>query len=177
MRLSFFKRSLHWCGATLRATATLDRPVAFGISSGLPRGAGATLSSAVLVTFFPFGEKFIRKLHNVVPAYYLGRTATETCGADNRGSPVNDTDDMTILSNKKIQMLAEKYGWSIARAEGYCKGEAARRRGDTPSTYTIVGIDEYALGFRAGYFLRESRPSLPERTDSTEAKYLRSGSS
>ena len=55
------------------------------------------------------------------------------------------------------------------------KGEAARRRGEAPSPYSIVGIDDYALGFRAGYFVRESPRSRSEQTDLADLQYLRSG--
>ena len=82
---------------------------------------------------------------------------------------------MDLLSEKKLRMLADRYGWSIARAEGYVKGETARRRGEVPSPYSIVGIDDYALGFRAGYFVRESLRSRSEQTDVADLQYLRSG--
>lgn len=83
--------------------------------------------------------------------------------------------DMTLLSKKKLRLLADRHGWSISRAEGYIKGESARRRGEIPSTYSMVGIDDYALGFRAGYFVRESPRSRSERTNGADPKYLRSG--
>jgi hypothetical protein len=51
-------------------------------------------------------------------------------------------------------VLAERNGWSTARAQGFVDGEMARRRGAPPSTYARVGIDDYSLGFRAGYFER-----------------------
>jgi hypothetical protein len=54
----------------------------------------------------------------------------------------------------KVQVLAERNGWSIARAQGFVDGEMSRRRGAAPSTYTQVGIDDYSLGFRAGYYER-----------------------
>ena len=82
---------------------------------------------------------------------------------------------MDLLSEKKLRMLAHRHGWSMARAEGYIKGESARRRGEAPSPYSIVGIDDYALGFRAGYFVRESPRSRSEQTDVADLKYLRSG--
>lgn len=53
-------------------------------------------------------------------------------------------------------MLAEKHGWSIARARGYIEGETFRRLGTVPSTYALVAIDDFGLGFRAGYFVRTS---------------------
>jgi len=54
----------------------------------------------------------------------------------------------------KVQVLAERNGWSIARAQGFVDGEMSRRRGALPSTYVQVGIDDYSLGFRAGYYER-----------------------
>jgi hypothetical protein len=60
--------------------------------------------------------------------------------------------NVKVLS--KVQVLAERNGWSIARAQGFVDGEMFRRRGAAPSTYTQVGIDDYSLGFRAGYYER-----------------------
>jgi hypothetical protein len=60
----------------------------------------------------------------------------------------------------KVQVLAERYGWSIARAQGFVDGEMSRRRSVPPSTYVQVGIDDYCLGFRAGYYERgKSQPT------------------
>ena len=64
---------------------------------------------------------------------------------------------MKVLS--KVQVLADRNGWSIARAQGFVDGEIARRRGALPSTYARVGIDEYSLGFRAGYYERGVSPA------------------
>jgi hypothetical protein len=59
----------------------------------------------------------------------------------------------------KVQVLAERNGWSTARAQGFVDGEMSRRRGAPPSTYAKVGIDDYCLGFRAGYYERgKSQP-------------------
>ena len=66
--------------------------------------------------------------------------------------------NVKVLSKEK--MLAEKNGWSLAQAEGYIDGETFRRRGKTPSTYARIGIDEYCLGFRAGYYERQRIESL-----------------
>ena len=60
--------------------------------------------------------------------------------------------NMKVLS--KVNVLAERNGWSIARAQGFVDGEMARRRGLPPSTYAQVGIDDYCLGFRAGFYER-----------------------
>jgi hypothetical protein len=60
--------------------------------------------------------------------------------------------NMKVLS--KVNVLAERNGWSVDRAQGFVDGEIARRRGAPPSTYARVGIDDYCLGFRAGYYER-----------------------
>ena len=61
---------------------------------------------------------------------------------------------MKVLCKEKSKVLAERNGWSLAHAEGYIDGETFRQRGKTPSTYAQIGIDEYCLGFRAGYYER-----------------------
>jgi hypothetical protein len=63
-------------------------------------------------------------------------------------------DSMHYLTKEKTKVLAEKNGWSLAHAEGFVDGEAFRRRGLTPSKHAQVGIDDYSLGFRAGYYER-----------------------
>jgi hypothetical protein len=59
---------------------------------------------------------------------------------------------MKVLS--KVDVLAQGNGWSNARAQGFVDGEMARRRGTAPSIYARVGIDDYCIGFRAGYYVR-----------------------
>lgn len=65
---------------------------------------------------------------------------------------------MKILSKEKVKVLAEQNGWTIAHAEGYIDGERSRRRGLVPSKFLMVGIDDYCLGFRAGYFAADRKP-------------------
>lgn len=60
---------------------------------------------------------------------------------------------------QKTEQLATVMGWSPAFAEGFVDGEACRHRGLSPSKYARVGIDEYSLGFRAGYFQRYQGPT------------------
>jgi hypothetical protein len=67
---------------------------------------------------------------------------------------------MESISRDKVKVLAQMNGWSMARAEGYLDGENFRRRGKTPSMYAQIGIDEYCLGFRAGYYERLSLASV-----------------
>jgi hypothetical protein len=59
---------------------------------------------------------------------------------------------MKVLS--KVNLLAQRNGWSVARAQGFVDGEMSRRRGASPSAYAQVGMDEYCLGFRAAYYER-----------------------
>ena len=61
---------------------------------------------------------------------------------------------MKVLASEKIKWLAAKNSWSLAQAEGYIDGDTCRRRGTTPSMVAQIGIDEYSLGFRAGFYER-----------------------
>ena len=70
--------------------------------------------------------------------------------------PGESEDNMNLLSKRRIKVLAEKNGWPLLRAEGYLDGEFFRRRGMAPSKYGQIGIGEYCLGFRAGYYDRKS---------------------
>jgi hypothetical protein len=46
-------------------------------------------------------------------------------------------------------------GWTMDRAAGYLEGQRYRQSGLELSAYLLVGIDDYARGFRAGYFERD----------------------
>jgi hypothetical protein len=63
---------------------------------------------------------------------------------------------VTFLSQEKATAIAEEMGWSILFAEGFIEGQFERWRGNRPSNYVTVGADEYARGFRAGFFVRSS---------------------
>ena len=63
---------------------------------------------------------------------------------------------MNGLTDERSKVLAEHNDWSFARAEGYVDGKSSRRRGKPPSQYALIGMDEYSLGFRAGYFDRKN---------------------
>ena len=58
------------------------------------------------------------------------------------------------LSKEKYTALVEAHGWSATFAEGYVHAQMERRMGKPISSYHLVGRDEYALGFRMGYFER-----------------------
>lgn len=73
---------------------------------------------------------------------------------------------MKALPRERFRVLAETNGWSVEHARGYVEGEEARLRGETPTKYVMVGIDDYCLGYRAGYYERVSlasaEPGLPD---------------
>jgi len=52
------------------------------------------------------------------------------------------------------EALERAYGWSADRARGYLDGIAYRVNGLQPSKYLVIGIDDYAVGFRVGYYKR-----------------------
>ena len=64
---------------------------------------------------------------------------------------------MKVLSTEKSKLLAEQNGWSLDHAQGFVDGETCRRLGKRPARCAVIGIDEYSLGFRAGYFERQER--------------------
>ena len=57
------------------------------------------------------------------------------------------------------EQVANRNGWSLAKAEGYLHGVTFRQSGKPPSNYLQVGIDEYCRGFRAGYYERRDNDS------------------
>jgi hypothetical protein len=75
---------------------------------------------------------------------------------------------MKEMPKEKFKVLASVYGWSPEYAKGFVDGEISRLRGKKPSEHALIGIDEYSLGFRAGYFERQNPaatgdlPGLPE---------------
>jgi len=62
--------------------------------------------------------------------------------------------DKKFLIKQNSGILAEQNGWSTAYTEGYLQGRYHQRLGKPPAAYMRVGIDEYPLGYRAGYFER-----------------------
>ena len=78
---------------------------------------------------------------------------------------------MKALSKEKSKVLAERYGWSLATAEGYVDGEIFRRRRTRPSKYVEVGIDDYCLGFRASYYKRQNVASVASTPKVTRLRH------
>ena len=59
-----------------------------------------------------------------------------------------------------------------AFVNGYTDGQAARRSNQALSAYLRVGIDEYAKGFRAGFFARNKPLAGAERPDRRQVANL-----
>ncbi len=51
-----------------------------------------------------------------------------------------------------------------AFVNGYTDGQTARTNNAPLTAYVRVGIDDYARGFRAGFFARGSVPAVAERS-------------
>ncbi|MDH5534678.1 MAG: hypothetical protein OEZ08_03775 [Betaproteobacteria bacterium] len=61
---------------------------------------------------------------------------------------------LKVVTKQNVEVLATIDGWSPDRLRGYVDGEAFRLQDKIPPKHAIVGIDDYCLGFRAGYFNR-----------------------
>jgi len=59
-----------------------------------------------------------------------------------------------VKTNPMSERLETAYDWSPDRARGYADGVVCRMSGNRISKYVLVGIDEYSLGLRAGYYNR-----------------------
>jgi hypothetical protein len=84
-------------------------------------------------------------------------------------------DKITFLSEQKATAIAQQMGWSPVFAEGYIAGQSERWRGNRPSSYVMVGADDYARGFRTGYFERPNPDRGPgrSRVDTDAASLVR----
>ena len=66
-----------------------------------------------------------------------------------------------MSSSERSKALALQNGWSLLFANGYADGEATRSRKTAVPVYISVARDEYAEGFRAGFYGRvSSRPAV-----------------
>jgi hypothetical protein len=78
---------------------------------------------------------------------------------------------MKVFTEERVKVIADKNGWSQAYAQGFVEGESFRRHGSKPSKYAEIGIDDYSLGFRAGYYERgqsstRNSPAMPDAPNS-----------
>ena len=81
-------------------------------------------------------------------------TWPDNCTDLSRVAPIRG--NVKVHTKEKYVVLAERNGWSVDRARGYVDGETCRQRARKPSKYALIGIDEYSLGFRAGYYERRN---------------------
>jgi hypothetical protein len=72
--------------------------------------------------------------------------------------------DKEFLIKQNSGILAQQNDWSTAYAEGYLEGRYHQRLGKPLGTYVGVGIDDYPLGYRAGYFERKNAASTQIHT-------------
>ena len=107
----------------------------------------------------------------------VGASPAQGCGftgenLEKTGGSVKEFSDL------KIQVLAHGKGWSPVQTKGYLDGLYSRRRGIVPSKYAQVGIDEYCLAFRAGYYGRTMQDGTASgNRPAPKAKPQRSSSS
>ena len=59
---------------------------------------------------------------------------------------------MQIPSKEESAVLAQQNIRSSEYQHGYIHGERSRALNEVPPKYVMIGIDDYAFGFRAGYF-------------------------
>lgn len=59
---------------------------------------------------------------------------------------------MTTPTHDSSTTLADETGQTPDFKHGYVHGERSRQLNEVPPRYLILGIDDYAFGFRAGYF-------------------------
>ena len=59
---------------------------------------------------------------------------------------------------EELKVMNNEIGHSAAFVNGLTEGTSARARDEVLSPYLRVGIDDYAKGFRNGFFERMVRP-------------------
>lgn len=76
---------------------------------------------------------------------------------------------MKQVCTGKSQALVEEMGWTRERAEGYVDGETYQQRGLVISTYHKIAMEEYAQGFRTGYYKQAYSLPSGETGETAEA--------
>ena len=85
-------------------------------------------------------------MREVYHARRLARRLLKTEGKATRERAVGAID--------KVSVLEIENGWTSAFANGFTDGQAARDGNQSLRAYVRVGIDDYAKGFRQGFFNR-----------------------
>jgi hypothetical protein len=57
-----------------------------------------------------------------------------------------------------LELMNNENGRSAAFVDGFTEGKSARARDEVLSPYHDIGMDDYAQGFRAGFFTRMAPP-------------------
>lgn len=60
--------------------------------------------------------------------------------------------NMKVSTKEQSEVLAEENSRTPEYEHGYVHGERSRKLNEVPPRYLVLGIDDYAFGFRAGYF-------------------------
>lgn len=66
----------------------------------------------------------------------------------------NAIPERAVGAIENIRTLEIDNGWSSAFASGFTDGQVARGRNQPLTAYVRVGIDDYAKGYRQGFFKR-----------------------
>jgi hypothetical protein len=59
---------------------------------------------------------------------------------------------------EELKVMNDQVTRSVAFINGFTDGKSARARDEVLSPYLYIGIDDYAKGFRAGFFERMVPP-------------------
>jgi hypothetical protein len=66
----------------------------------------------------------------------------------------NAIPETAVGAIENVRTLEIDNGWSSAFSNGFTDGQAARDRNQPLTAYVRVGIDDYAKGYRQGFFKR-----------------------
>ena len=65
---------------------------------------------------------------------------------------------------EELKVIGNETSRSAAYVNGYADGKTSRARDEVLSPYLYIGIDDYARGFRAGFFERMIPPGVASVT-------------
>ncbi len=68
-----------------------------------------------------------------------------------------------MRSIETLRTPANETSLAAAFVNGFTDGQAAKVRNEALTAYLRVGIDDYAKGYRAGFYARTSVAAVPER--------------
>lgn len=74
--------------------------------------------------------------------------------------------EMDVATIERIRPGDADNSWTSAFANGFTDGQAARSRNQPLSAYVRVGIDDYARGYRQGFYNRTTPAARAPRPSS-----------